>query len=214
MAWRAGQAGARSERGKANNRAQRPGCMMPSTRPRREGRACCGARDRGPRDDWRLIHRYWACSQRHARSSERGREALPSASHGASALGAIDPRRWGVIGGRGLQAGAETNGQGLSQTPLGQQRPEPRAFQRCDTLTCRFPSQTSFRIPSPSRLLAHPPVETARDTFPSHLTYLKPSLADISFALRFNSCCSNLAGPSPRFPLAFPAALTHHVTDV
>lgn len=57
---------------------------------------------------------------------------------------------------QGFVAGTEANGQALPQTPLGQQDLEPTSFQRCDTLTCRFPSQTSFRIPSPSRLLAQP----------------------------------------------------------
>jgi hypothetical protein len=91
-----------------------------------------------------------------------------------------------------------------SQTPLGQQRPRAQGVSalRHFNLPLSLPDLVSH--PNPSRLLAHPPVETARDTFPSHLTYLKLSLADFSFALRFNSCCSTLAGPSPHFPLAFP----------
>lgn len=65
-----------------------PRCMMPSTVPRREAQTSAGPRrhppgraagDRSKRgDDWSLIHRYLALSQRHAGDSPSKRSPRPA----------------------------------------------------------------------------------------------------------------------------------------
>ena len=182
-------------------------------------------------DDWRLIHRYArARSDMPATPAPSVIRDHPLLVHfGAFALGVIHTHHPALHGRptsrpharlRALkidwwQGSAKTNGQGLSQTPLGQQRSRAQSVSalRHFNLPLSLPNLVSH--PQPVTSARSPPVETARDTFHSHLTYLKPSLADFSFALRLNHCCSILAGPSPRFPLAFPELLLpRRVTDV
>lgn len=151
----------------------------------------------------------WACTRALFTPTTHCTAARPSHESPARQSAGLEIDWW--------QGSAETNGQGLSQTPLGSQRPRAQGVSalRHFNLPLSLPDVVSH--PQPVTSARSPPVvETARDTFHSHLTYLKPSLADFSFALRLNFRLSILAGPSPRFPLAVsspPVQAVHTITS-